>query len=393
MAMDCGNLVAVLRRDACAYNCMHMALTSTAEVSDAAAASDAAASDAAAPCAFRDVISGALRVEIGAALDFDWLDAVAAAAARCRRAGDARHVEWGELGAWDGALWAPAAAIVRAYHATLPAWCVSLDVVRAFVVSYDARDECSSHAPHVDPRSDVTFNAPLAVDAAYAGGALVLHGGAGRAAAMLKQSRGTVLVHGGAATHSATGLSYGARSNLILWTRRRSSFPRWRRVPAAVARRVAFFLGWPSLLSLAAAARAERRLAAAPFSPLVDARALLAAARSALAPGSSEVGISEDTGATVAAALRAATRGFSGDARADALTALYRAVSAALGPERDHADADVAAARRVAREARVRNAVARAVRAHLAAPARAWQPSAVRVADPAVAALGECGVF
>ena len=129
---------------------------------------------------FRKLISGTCRVDAGEWLDTDedsaWYAGLRAAVQRCRDDDDTRHVAYEDFDAAGRALVDNGVArILTAMKdsAFVPRWC-RLELHKAFVISYDAAHECSSHAEHVDPGSDVTINCPLTPDEEYEGGELML---------------------------------------------------------------------------------------------------------------------------------------------------------------------------------------------------------------------------
>ena len=129
---------------------------------------------------FRKLISGSCRVDTGEWLDTEedsaWYAGLRAAVQRCRDDDDTRHVAYEDFDAAGRALVDNGVArILTAMKdsAFVPRWC-RLELHKAFVISYDAAHECSSHAEHVDPGSDVTINCPLTPDDEYEGGELML---------------------------------------------------------------------------------------------------------------------------------------------------------------------------------------------------------------------------
>jgi len=271
---------------------------------------------------FRKLISGTCRVDTGEWLDSDedsaWYAGLREAVQRCRDADDTRHVAYEDFDAAGRAL--VDQGVERILKATedssfVPKW-ARLELHKAFVISYDAAHECSSHAEHVDPGSDVTINCPLTPDDEYEGGELMLR--VFPSAPQLRQAiakedaqhyldqvkaeagdeiyynefleimksmktgqidtrevvrsvsallaghvqllhgfnmflpnqyaievptlnvtprRGAVIVHGGGIRHGARSLTRGARSSLIIWTKRSARFDNFRRVPDDVQRK------------------------------------------------------------------------------------------------------------------------------------------------------------
>jgi len=218
----------------------------------------------------------------------------------------------------------------------VPRWC-RLELHKAFVISYDAAHECSSHAEHTDPGSDVTINCPLTPDDEYEGGELMLrvlpsaplrrqgaeiedalhyidrvkaigkpgthkefmrimksqistaekirkvsalfagHGQLLYAFNMflpegwemqapglyVTPRRGAFVVHGGEIRHGARALTRGARSSLIIWTKRACTFENFRHVPDDVQRKYLLpYWTWRDQLAFATATTRCRRLVA-----------------------------------------------------------------------------------------------------------------------------------
>ena len=74
---------------------------------------------------------------------------------------------------------------------------------------------------------------------------------------------GAVIVHGGGIQHGARSLTSGARSSLIIWTKRACAFDNFRHVPDDVQRKhVLQFLTWRDQLAFATATTRGRRLVA-----------------------------------------------------------------------------------------------------------------------------------
>ena len=271
---------------------------------------------------FRKLISGTCRVDTGEWLDSRedrrWYDDLRQAVRRCRDDDDTRHVAYEDFDAAGRALVDQGVErILTAMKDSVfvPKW-ARLELHKAFVISYDAAHECSSHAEHVDPGSDVTINCPLTPDDEYEGGELMLR--VFPSAPQLRQAiakedaqhyldqvkaeagdeiyynefleimksmktgqidtrevvrsvsallaghvqllhgfnmflpnqyaievptlnvtprRGAVIVHGGGIRHGARSLTRGARSSLIIWTKRSARFDNFRRVPDDVQRK------------------------------------------------------------------------------------------------------------------------------------------------------------
>ena len=129
---------------------------------------------------FRKIISGSCRCDTGEWLDSDedkrWYEGLREAVQRCRDEDDARHCAYEDFDAAGRAL--VDSGVERILTAMddsvfVPRWCC-LELHKAFVISYDADAECSSHAEHTDPGSDVTINCPLTPDEEYEGGELML---------------------------------------------------------------------------------------------------------------------------------------------------------------------------------------------------------------------------
>ncbi len=79
--------------------------------------------------------------------------------------------------------------------------------------------------------------------------------------------RGAVVVHGGGIQHGARSLTRGARSALILWTKRICSFD-VKRLPDDVRRKMLPYWTWRDQLALAAASKDSRRIVATCWSRL-----------------------------------------------------------------------------------------------------------------------------
>ena len=308
---------------------------------------------------FRKLISGPCRVDTGEWLDTDedqqWYAGLRAAVQRCRDADDTRHVAYEDFDASGRALVDQGVErILTAMEDSVfvPKW-ARLELHKAFVISYDAAQACSSHAEHVDPGSDVTINCPLTPDDEYEGGELMLQvfpsvpqlrkeadkedalryldlvkaecrndepeiyneflrimksfkNGqidaprvirslsalfAGRPQLLygftfiLTQNyaievptlnvtprRGALVIHSGGIQHSARELTRGARSALIIWTKRTCTFDNFRHCPDDVQRKHLLpYLTWRDEVSFAAATTRSRRLVA----PLWAARRVL----------------------------------------------------------------------------------------------------------------------
>jgi predicted 2-oxoglutarate/Fe(II)-dependent dioxygenase YbiX len=272
---------------------------------------------------FRKLISGTCRVDTGEWLDTDedsaWYAGLREAVQRCRDDDDTRHVAYEDFDAAGRALVDRGVERILAAmkdSAFVPKW-ARLELHKAFVISYDAAHECSSHAEHVDPGSDVTINCPLTPDDEYEGGELMLRvfpsvprseevddikdglhyirrvkaefigepetyrqfieimhsyrkpeisteetmwrvsalfAGHGQLlygfnmflpdgyemevpALKVTPRRGAVVVHGGGIRHGARELTRGARSALIIWTKRSARFDNFRRIPDDVQRK------------------------------------------------------------------------------------------------------------------------------------------------------------
>ena len=297
---------------------------------------------------FRKIVSGTCRVDTGEWLDKEddqqWYAGLREAVQRCRDADDTRHVAYEDFDAAGRAL--VDQGVERILTATkdsvfVPRWC-RLELHKAFVISYDAAHECSSHAEHVDPGSDVTINCPLTPDDEYAGGELMLRvfpsmpqlrqaiakedaqhyldqvkAEAGdeiyynefleimksmktgqidtrevvRSVSALLAGhvqllhgfnmflpnqyaievptlnvtprRGAVIVHGGGIRHGARSLTRGARSAVIIWTKRTCTFDNFRHLPDDVQRKHLLpYWTWRDQVSFATATTRGRRLVA-----------------------------------------------------------------------------------------------------------------------------------
>ena len=298
---------------------------------------------------FRKLISGTCRVDAGEWLDTDedqqWYAGLRAAVRRCRDADDTRHVAYEDFDASGRAL--VDRGVERILAATkdsvfVPKW-ARLELHKAFVISYDAEAEVSSHAEHTDPGSDVTINCPLTPDDEYEGGELMLRvfpsapqlredvtkedaidyitrlkaefagepeiyheflriiksfktGQNGTPEVIKSVSallaghpqllynfqyvvprghkievptlnvtprRGALVIHSGGVQHSARELTHGARSALIIWTKRSARFENFRRVPDDVQRKhVLQFLTWRDEVAFATATTRSRRIVA-----------------------------------------------------------------------------------------------------------------------------------
>ena len=297
---------------------------------------------------FRKLISGTCRVDAGEWLDTDedqqWYAGLRAAVQRCSRTDDDRHVAYEEFDAAGRALVDNGVArILTAMKdsAFVPRWC-RLELHKAFVISYDAAHECSSHAEHVDPGSDVTINCPLTPDDEYEGGELMLQVFP-RAPHLRKNAdkedalhyldqvkaessdepeiyneflrimksyqtaqigtpkvissvsallagypqllygftfiinryaievpalkvtprRGALVIHSGGAQHGARELTRGARSALIVWTKRVCAFDNFRRIPDDVQRKHLLpYWTWRGQVAFATATTRSRRIVA-----------------------------------------------------------------------------------------------------------------------------------
>ena len=296
---------------------------------------------------FRKLISGTCRVDTGEWLDSDedsaWYAGLREAVQRCRDADDTRHVAYEDFDAAGRAL--VDQGVERILKATedssfVPKW-ARLELHKAFVISYDAAHECSSHAEHVDPGSDVTINCPLTPDDEYEGGELMLRvfpsapqlrddvelkdvihylgrvkaigepgshdqfirimedskepqistedtmrsvsalfAGRGQLlyafnmflptgcdmevpALNVTPRRGALVVHSGGIRHGAGSLTRGARSSLIIWTKRTCAFDNFRHVPDDVQRKHLLpYWTWRDQVSFATATTRGRRLVA-----------------------------------------------------------------------------------------------------------------------------------
>ena len=75
--------------------------------------------------------------------------------------------------------------------------------------------------------------------------------------------RGALVVHSGGIRHGAGSLTRGARSSLIIWTKRACTFENFRHVPDDVQRKHLLpYLTWRDEVSFAAATTRSRRLVA-----------------------------------------------------------------------------------------------------------------------------------
>ena len=75
--------------------------------------------------------------------------------------------------------------------------------------------------------------------------------------------RGALVIHSGGAKHGARELTRGARSSLIIWTKRTCTFDNFRHVPEDVQRKhVLQFLTWRDEVAFATATTRCRRLVA-----------------------------------------------------------------------------------------------------------------------------------
>jgi len=297
---------------------------------------------------FRKIISGTCRVDTGEWLDSDedsaWYAGLREAVQRCRDDDDTRHVAYEDFDESGRAL--VDQGVERVLTAMkdsvfVPRWC-RLELHKAFVISYDAAHECSSHAEHVDPGSDVTINCPLTPDDEYEGGELMLQvfpraphlrKDADKEDALLyldqvkaessdepeiyneflrimksyqtaqigtpkvissvsallagypqllygftfiinryaievpalkvTPRRGALVIHSGGAQHGARELTRGARSALIIWTKRACTFENFRRVPDDVQRKHMLpYWSWRDQVAFATATTRSRRLVA-----------------------------------------------------------------------------------------------------------------------------------
>ncbi len=298
---------------------------------------------------FRKIISGTCRVDTGEWLDTDedqqWYAGLREAVQRCRDDDDTRHVAYEDFDASGRALVDQGVErILTAMKdsAFVPRWC-RLELHKAFVISYDAAHECSSHAEHVDPGSDVTINCPLTPDDEYEGGELMLRvfpsvprseevddikdglhyirrvkaefigepetynqfieimhsyrkpeisteetmrrvsalfAGHGQLlygfnmflpdgyemevpALDVTPRRGALVIHSGGIRHGARELTRGARSALIIWTKRACAFDNFRHVPDDVQRKYLLpYWTWRDQVAFATATTRCRRLVA-----------------------------------------------------------------------------------------------------------------------------------
>ena len=298
---------------------------------------------------FRKLISGTCRVDTGEWLDSDedsaWYAGLREAVQRCRDEDDTRHVAYEDFDAAGRALVDQGVErILTAMKDSVfvPKW-ARLELHKAFVISYDAAHECSSHAEHVDPGSDVTINCPLTPDDEYEGGELMLRvfpsvprseevddikdglhyirrvkaefigepetykqfieimhsyrkpeisteetmrrvsalfAGHGQLlygfnmflpdgyemevpGLCVTPRRGAVVIHSGGAQHGARELTRGARSALIIWTKRACTFENFRRVPDDVQRKHMLpYWSWRDQVAFATATTRSRRLVA-----------------------------------------------------------------------------------------------------------------------------------
>ena len=296
---------------------------------------------------FRKIISGTCRVDTGEWLDSDedsaWYAGLREAVQRCRDDDDTRHVAYEDFDESGRAL--VDQGVERVLTAMkdsvfVPRWC-RLELHKAFVISYDAAHECSSHAEHVDPGSDVTINCPLTPDDEYEGGELMLRvfprapqlrddvdlkdvihylgrvkaiGEPGthdqfiqimensrdpqistedtmRSVSALFAGLGQLLyafnmflptgcdmevpamnvtprhralvIHSGGIRHGARELTRGARSALIVWTKRVCAFDNFRRIPDDVQRKHLLpYWTWRGQVAFATATTRCRRLVA-----------------------------------------------------------------------------------------------------------------------------------
>ena len=110
---------------------------------------------------FHKLIRGTCRVDTGEWLDSNedqqWYAGLREAVQRCRDADDTRHVAYEDFDAAGRALVDNGVArILTAMKDSVfvPKW-ARLELHKAFVISYDAAHECSSHAEHVDPYSNL----------------------------------------------------------------------------------------------------------------------------------------------------------------------------------------------------------------------------------------------
>ena len=298
---------------------------------------------------FRKIVSGTCRVDTGEWLDKEddqqWYAGLREAVQRCRDADDTRHVAYEDFDAAGRALVDQGVErILTAMKDSVfvPKW-ARLELHKAFVISYDAAHECSSHAEHVDPGSDVTINCPLTPDDEYEGGELMLRVFpsapqlrkeadkedalryldqvkaecrndepeiyneflrimksyktaqigtpelirsvsalfAGRPqllygftfiinryaieipALKVTPRRGAVTIHAGGLQHGARELTRGARSALIIWTKRTCTFENFRHVPDDVQRKYLLpYWNWRDEVAFATATTRSRRLVA-----------------------------------------------------------------------------------------------------------------------------------
>jgi len=298
---------------------------------------------------FRKLISGTCRVDTGEWLDTyedrRWYDGLRAAVQRCREDDDTRHVAYEDFDASGRALVDQGVErILTAMEDSVfvPKW-ARLELHKAFFISYDAAHECSSHAEHVDPGSDVTINCPLTPDKEYEGGELMLRVFpsapqlredvtqedalnyldqvkaefidepeiynefldimksfksqkintpgvirrvstlfAGRVQLLygfntfldypyemevptlkVTPRRGALVIHSGGAQHGARELTRGARSALIIWTKRSARFENFRHIPDDVQRKHMLpYWTWRDQVAFATVTTRCRRLVA-----------------------------------------------------------------------------------------------------------------------------------
>ena len=296
---------------------------------------------------FRKLISGTCRVDAGEWLDSDedsaWYAGLREAVQRCRDDDDTRHVAYEDFDASGRALVDQGVErILTAMKDSVfvPKW-ARLELHKAFVISYDAAHECSSHAEHTDPGSDVTINCPLTPDEDYEGGELMLRvfpsapqlrddvdlkdvihylgrvkaigepgshdqfirimenskepqistedtmrsvsalfAGRGQLlyafnmflptgcdmevpALKVTPRRGALVIHSGGAQHGARELTRGARSALIIWTKRSARFENFRHIPDDVQRKHMLpYWTWRDQVAFATVTTRCRRLVA-----------------------------------------------------------------------------------------------------------------------------------
>ncbi|KAJ1461150.1 hypothetical protein M885DRAFT_507851 [Pelagophyceae sp. CCMP2097] len=209
-------------------------------------------------------VSGSLAVDrVDSVVDTAFCAALLAAVAHARLAGvpgvDERHCP---LEALPAEFATRAAEIVE--KCTKSRFSTRLGaVVNGFVITYDATEESSSHAAHVDPNVHVTINVSLSDEGGYDGGELFFHVAdacqRGDKRCFLRHRKRTALIHEGQQTHGAACLTRGRRSNLILWTRLPAActFTHWR---AAASGSVVDCLSLVECCSLSICSKMDRAL-------------------------------------------------------------------------------------------------------------------------------------